>query len=287
MDTITTNPTFAGRAIEEEGLSTLSRSKQGGVTNAIVIIPTYNERVNLASLIPAILEVDDALDILVVDDGSPDGTGELVETFTEQTTRVQMLQRGSKQGLGTAYLDGFRYALSRGYDHMVQMDADFSHRPEDLPRLLMAAEDADLVIGSRNVPGGRVENWSLMRKFISKGGSLYARTLLSLPIKDCTGGFKCFHRRVLEVLDLESVRSNGYGFQVEMNYLCQRAGFKIIEVPIVFPDRTIGQSKMSARIFAEAARLVWQLRGQEPSISPELASDSGRRFPRSVITFSR
>jgi len=239
----------------------------------IVIIPTYNERENLASLIPAIFEIEEALDILVVDDGSPDGTGELVETFTKQTTRVQMLQRGSKQGLGTAYLDGFKYALPRGYDYMVQMDADFSHRPEDLPRLLRAAEDADLVIGSRKVPGGRVENWSFVRRFVSNGGSVYARTLLGLPIKDCTGGFKCFRRRVLEALDLDNVRSNGYGFQVEMNYLCHRAGFKVIEVPIVFPDRTAGQSKMSARIFLEAASLVWQLRGQQPSFNRRVAPE--------------
>jgi dolichol-phosphate mannosyltransferase len=241
--------------------------------NAIVIVPTYNERDNLASLIPAILEVDGALDILIVDDGSPDGTGELAESLAMRTDRVRVLQRGSKQGLGTAYIDGFRYALSQGYNYMIQMDADFSHRPEDLPLLLKAAEDADLVIGSRNVPGGRVENWSFVRRFISKGGSLYARTLLSLPIKDCTGGFKCFRRRVLEALDLDSVRSDGYGFQVEMNYLCQRAGFKIIEVPIVIPDRTEGQSKMSAPIFLEAVTLVLQLRGQEPSFSPEFASD--------------
>ena len=158
--------------------------------NAIVIVPTYNERDNLASLIPAILEVDGALDILIVDDGSPDGTGELAESLAMRTDRVRVLQRGSKQGLGTAYIEGFRYALSQGYDYMIQMDADFSHRPKDLPLLLKAAEDADLVIGSRNVPGGRVENWSFVRRFISKGGSLYARTLLSLPIKDCTGGLQ-------------------------------------------------------------------------------------------------
>ena len=240
--------------------------------NAIVIVPTYNERDNLTSLIPAILEVDGALDILVVDDGSPDGTGELVEAFAEASSRVQMLQRGSKQGLGTAYVDGFRYALAQGYDYMVQMDADFSHRPEDLPRLLEAAEDADLVIGSRNVPGGRVENCSFVRRFISKGGSLYARTLLSLPIKDCTGGFKCFHRSVLERIDLGGMRSNGYGFQVEISFLAHRAGFRIAEVPIVFPDRTAGQSKMSKSIFLEAASLVWKLRSQEPSLLPEVAT---------------
>lgn len=269
MDTRESNPAFAGHAIDK-GSSILNTSRRWDVMNSIVIIPTYNERENLVSLIPAILKVDDGLDILVVDDGSPDGTGELVETFAEQTSRVRILQRGSKQGLGTAYLDGFRYALVRGYDYMVQMDADFSHRPEDLPRLLQAAEQADLVIGSRNVPGGRTENWSLMRKFISKGGSLYARTLLSMPIKDCTGGFKCFHRSVLERIDLDGVRSNGYGFQVEMNYLAHSAGSRIIEVPIVFPDRTAGQSKMSKAIVLEAASLVWKLRSHEPSLVPEV-----------------
>ena len=238
----------------------------------VIITPTYNERDNLALLIPILLEAHSALDILVIDDGSPDGTGDLAEYFAKQTNRVRVLQRGSKQGLGTAYLTGFRYALAHRYEYIVQMDADFSHRPEDLPRLLEAAENADLVIGSRNVPGGRVENWSLIRRFISKGGSLYARTLLSMPIKDCTGGFKCFRRRVLEKLDLDSVRSNGYGFQVEMNYLCHRAGFRIAEVPIVFPDRTAGNSKMSKRIFLEAAGLVWKLRSHKPSLVPEGAS---------------
>jgi dolichol-phosphate mannosyltransferase len=239
---------------------------------AIVIVPTYNERGNLALFIPALLEAHKGLDVLVIDDGSPDGTGVLAEHFAEQTARVRVLQRGSKQGLGTAYLDGFRHALAHDYEYIVQMDADFSHRPEDLTRLLDATEkSADLVIGSRHVLGGRVENWSLMRRFISKWGSLYARTLLGLPIQDCTSGFKCFHRSVLDKIDLDGVRSNGYGFQVEMNYLAHRAGFRIAEVPIVFPDRIAGQSKMSKRIFLEAAALVWELRGQQPSLIPEVA----------------
>ena len=236
---------------------------------SMILMPTYNERDNLALLVPAILEVHSALDILIVDDGSPDGTGELAESFAKHTDRVRVLQRGSKQGLGTAYVAGFRYALANRYEYIVQMDADFSHRPDDLPRLLRAAEEADLVIGSRNVPGGRVENWSLVRRFISKGGSLYARSLLGLSIKDCTGGFKCFHRSVLEKLDLDNVRSNGYGFQVEINHLCHRAGFRIVEVPIVFPDRTAGQSKMSMRIVVEAAGLVWKLRSEQSSLDPE------------------
>ena len=166
---------------------------------------------------------------------------------------------------------GFWYALGQGYDRVVQMDADFSHRPEDLPRLLEAMEFADVVVGSRNVPGGRVEDWSLLRRFVSKGGSLYSRILLGLPVKDCTSGFKCFRRRVLETIDFAGVASNGYGFQVEMNYLCHRTRFAIAEVPIVFPDRTVGDSKMSWQIFSEAAGLVWKLRGQRATSTPAVA----------------
>lgn len=241
---------------------------------SVVIIPTYNERENLPRLVPAVLRKDESLDVLVVDDGSPDGTGEAAESLARKTGRVRVMHRSSKQGLGTAYVAGFRYALDQGYDRVVQMDADFSHRPEDLPRLLEATEFADVVVGSRNVPGGRVEDWSLLRRFVSKGGSLYSRILLGLPVKDCTSGFKCFRRRVLETVDFAGVASNGYGFQVEMNHLCHRAGFAIAEVPIVFPDRTAGESKMSWRIFSEAAGLVWKLRGQRKAVAPEVASPS-------------
>jgi dolichol-phosphate mannosyltransferase len=230
---------------------------------SLIVIPTYNERDNLPSLVTALLEEAPSFEVLVVDDGSPDGTGEIAEAIARKTDRVHVLHRPSKLGLGTAYVAGFKYALSDDYEYVIQMDADFSHRPKDLPRLLQATTSADLTIGSRNVPGGRSENWLFLRRVISKGGSLYARTLLDLPIRDCTSGFKCFRRRVLEVLDLDSVESNGYGFQVEMNYLCHRAGFRIIEVPIVFPDRTAGRSKMSRRIFLEAAALVWKLRYRE------------------------
>jgi dolichol-phosphate mannosyltransferase len=161
---------------------------------------------------------------------------------------------------GTAYFAGFRYALAHGYDYVVQMDADLSHRPQDLPLLLEAVTRADLAIGSRNVSGGRVENWPLSRRVISKGGSVYARAVLGIPVKDCTGGFKCFHRRALLAINLDGITSNGFGFQVEMIYLCYRAGLRIAEAPIVFPDRTRGHSKMSYKIFAEAAALVWRLR---------------------------
>lgn len=226
----------------------------------LVIIPTYNERDNLPPLVEAVLGVNPTLDVLVVDDNSPDGTGALAEAFARRNGRVRVLHRPGKGGLGTAYLAGFRYALDRGYARVVEMDADFSHRPEDLPLLLHAAETADVVVGSRNVPGGRVENWFPVRNAISKGGSLYARAVLGLPVKDCTGGFKCFRREALTALDLDRVRSNGFGFQIELNYLCHRADLRIVEVPIVFPDRTRGASKMSGRIAAEAALMVLRLR---------------------------
>lgn len=255
----------------------------------LVITPTYNERENIAPFIAAVLAVDPAIHILVVDDGSPDGTGDLAEELAAATGRVHVLHRPGKQGLGTAYVVGFRYALAHDYDYIVQMDADLSHRPADLPRLLHAAAEADLVIGSRAIEGGRVENWSPLRHIISKGGSLYARTLLTMPVRDITGGFKCFSRRALRAVDLDAVMSNGFGFQVEMTYLCYRAGLCIVEVPIVFPDRTHGRSKMSYKIFGEAARLVWQLRRRTMDGSltatwqPPLA-ESGPAVPGSTGT---
>ncbi len=227
---------------------------------AIVIIPTYNERDNLAPLITAILAQVPQADVLVVDDASPDGTGELAEALAAAEPRVRVLHRAGKQGLGTAYVAGFQYGLVHGYDLIVEMDADFSHRPEDLPRLIEASSLSDVVVGSRNVPGGRTENWSPIRKVVSKGGSLYARLLLGLPIRDCTSGFKCFRRGALEALELGRLRSNGYAFQVEVNYACSRAGSRFTEVPIVFPDRVRGTSKMSSRIVWEAALLVLRLR---------------------------
>jgi dolichol-phosphate mannosyltransferase len=199
--------------------------------------------------------------VLVVDDNSPDGTGDLVAALAARTPRVQLLRRAGKLGLGTAYIAGFREGLRQGYSFLCEMDADFSHRPHYLPVLLAVAERAaDVALGSRNVPGGRVENWSLARKLISKGGSLYARTILGMPVRDCTGGFKCFRAEVLRGIDLDSITSNGYAFQVEMNYRCHQAGYRIHELPIVFPDRVHGQSKMSQRIVWEAAAKVWKLR---------------------------
>jgi dolichol-phosphate mannosyltransferase len=229
---------------------------------AIVIIPTYNERENLARLIPALLAQEPPLDILVVDDNSPDGTGDLAETFARATSRVRVLHRAGKQGLGTAYLAGFRQALAHGYEYIIEMDADFSHDPADLPRLLAAAErdQADLVLGSRWVQGGGIRNWPYLRQLISRGGSLYARCILGVAVRDLTGGFKCFRRRVLESLDLDSVRTSGYGFQIELTYYALRAGFEVREIPIIFTERVHGTSKMSGRIVAEAMVAVWMLR---------------------------
>jgi dolichol-phosphate mannosyltransferase len=244
--------------------------------SALVIIPTFNERENLPRLVRALLSQDDTLEILVVDDGSPDGTGELADRLADETGRVYVMHRQGKLGLGSAYVAGFRYALAAGYDYVVQMDADFSHRPEDLPRLLGAARGAEVVIGSRNVAGGQTVNWSPFRDILSKGGSLYARLLLRLPIRDCTSGFKCFRRRALDALDLDRLGANGFGFQVEVNYALARAGFRFAEVPIVFPDREQGKSKMSPQIIAEAAWLVLRLAaGLTPTpLCPELLSAS-------------
>jgi dolichol-phosphate mannosyltransferase len=229
--------------------------------HCLVVVPTYNEAQNIARLIKAILAQGPQFDVLVVDDHSPDGTGDLVSTLATHTPRVQILHRAGKLGLGTAYLAGFRHGLLQGYRFICEMDADFSHQPHYLPHLLRAAEGGvDVVLGSRNVPGGRVENWSPLRNAISKGGSLYARRILGMPVRDCTGGFKCFRAEALRRIQLATIRSNGYGFQVEMNYRCYQAGLSMREIPIVFPDRVAGQSKMSRQIVLEAALLVLRLR---------------------------
>ncbi|MEN9934302.1 MAG: hypothetical protein RLZZ387_881 [Chloroflexota bacterium] len=229
----------------------------------LVVIPTYNEAPNIERLIAEVLEQGPQFDILVVDDSSPDGTGDIVAALAEREPRVQLLRRPGKLGLGTAYLDGFRYGLGRGYAFLCEMDADFSHQPCYLPMLLHTAEQAaDVVLGSRNIAGGRVERWPIWRKVISRGGSLYARAMLGLPVYDCTGGFKCFRASALQRIDLPTIRSNGYAFQVEVNHRCHQAGLSIQEVPIVFPERTAGHSKMSWHICLEAARVVWQLRRQ-------------------------
>jgi dolichol-phosphate mannosyltransferase len=231
------------------------------MSEALVIIPTYNERENIKPLCEQVLAQLPVCDILIVDDGSPDGTGALCDELHAREPRIRVLHRSGKLGLGTAYIAGFRYALEHGYEYIFEMDADFSHDPAYLPSLLAAAkEGADVVIGSRRIPGGGTENWGAIRQLVSSGGSLYARTILGLPVRDLTSGFKCFRRRVLETIDLDAVRSNGYSFQIEVTYRASQAGFRIAEVPIVFVDRRVGQSKMSGTIFAEALTMVWKLR---------------------------
>jgi dolichol-phosphate mannosyltransferase len=228
---------------------------------AVVIVPTYNERDNIGRLISEILDQDYSLDVLVVDDASPDGTGEIVKNLAANNPRVHLLERPGKLGLGTAYVDGFRWALERGYAYMFEMDADFSHDPKHLPQFLEAIQNADLVLGSR-YRNGRVTvvNWPMARLFLSYAANLYARAITGLHIDDATGGFKCFRRKVLEDIDLSSVKSNGYAFQIEMTFRAWKRGFRIVEIPIVFNDRTEGESKMSKRIIREAVWMVWRLR---------------------------
>ena len=228
------------------------------------MLPTYNEAENVEAIVRAALPhlASTGIDhrVLVVDDGSPDGTGDLADRLAAEIEAVHVLHRPRKEGIGPAYLAGFAHAMANGADLLLEMDADFSHDPADLPRLIEAADRADLVLGSRYVPGGRVTDWGLGRRLISRGGSLYARILLGVPIHDLTGGFKCFRREVLERLDLKSVGTDGYGFQIEMTYRAIRAGFRVEEVPIVFRDRRVGASKMSARIALEAFLKVPVLR---------------------------
>ena len=232
-----------------------------GVERILICVPTYSERENLPPIVAAVHNALPEADLLVIDDNSPDGTGRIADDLAKSDLRVKVLHQEGKLGLGTAYIAGFQYGLTHGYDYLFEMDCDFSHDPKYLPRLLAAAKaGADLVIGSRYVPGGGTENWGLLRKCISRGGSLYARTILGVDIRDLTGGFKCFRRRVLEQISLVALRTQGYGFQIEMTYRALKAGFRIVEIPIVFVDRRVGQSKMSKAIFLEAMKVVWALR---------------------------
>ena len=227
---------------------------------AWLILPTYNEAENIEALVRAVLPQLASTrlphTVLIVDDGSPDGTGAIADRLSEELEPVQVLHRSRKEGLGRAYLAGFAVALDGGAELVLEMDSDFSHDPGDLPRLIAAADAADLVLGSRYVPGGGVTNWGLLRRALSRGGSAYARILLGVPVRDLTGGFKCFNRRVLEGIDLEHVRAEGYGFQIELTYQAVRAGFTVTEVPILFRERRVGRSKMTTRIALEA---VWKV----------------------------
>ncbi|MBL9080073.1 MAG: polyprenol monophosphomannose synthase [Planctomycetes bacterium] len=229
----------------------------------LVVIPTYNEKDNLEAIVAAIHAYLDC-DVLVVDDGSPDGTGAIADRLAAADPRVQVLHRQGKQGLGTAYIQGFRFAMERGYERVCEMDADFSHAPWDLPRLVHASRDADLVIGSRYVRGGNTVGWDFRRRLLSRGANLYARCVLWSGIRDNTAGFRCFHTETLRGLDLAAVSAQGYAFQIEMAFRVVRAGRRVREIPIHFVDRRVGKSKMDGRIAREALLLVPRLRGRVP-----------------------
>ncbi len=228
----------------------------------MICIPTYNELENLPLIVPAVLDAVPEAHVLIVDDNSPDGTGQVADQLAEDDERIIVMHREGKKGLGKAYLAAFDWALGKDYEFIFEFDADFSHKPEYLPAFLtLLATDADVVVGSRRIPGGGVENWGAARRFISWGGSMYARTVLGLPIRDLTGGFNGFRRDALLAIGLDKVTSTGYSFQVELKYRACTRGLRVVESPIIFPDRTRGDSKMSGDIFLEAVKQVWKLRG--------------------------
>jgi dolichol-phosphate mannosyltransferase len=226
----------------------------------LVVIPTYNEKDNLPRIIPDVLAQDSRIEVLVVDDNSPDGTGGLADQLAAADPRIHVLHRPGKQGLGKAYLDGFRWALARDFDRIIEMDADFSHSPRHLPELLQASEQSDLVLGSRYISGVNVINWPMSRLLLSYYANVYARVITGMRVRDLTGGFKCFRRSVLEAINLDAIHSNGYAFQIEMTFRAHRRGFTIKEIPIVFMDREHGHSKMSKAIVREAIWMVPKLR---------------------------
>ena len=226
----------------------------------LVIIPTYNENENIARIIDAALYTSGSVDVLVVDDNSPDGTGETVKKIQHSNPRVHLIERERKLGLGTAYIAGFKYAIERKYDYIFEMDADFSHDPKEIPNFLDRINNYDLVLGSRYLRGVTVINWPLRRLFLSYSANVYTRIITGLPVKDSTGGFKCFRREVLEAIDLDKVHSGGYAFQIEMTFKAWKKGFRITEIPIIFTDRLEGHSKMSRKIVYEAVWMVWKLR---------------------------
>jgi dolichol-phosphate mannosyltransferase len=232
----------------------------GKMEKALVVIPTYNEADNIRIIIGDVLSAESSLHVLVVDDSSPDGTGAIVRQMMTTNNRISLIEREGKKGLGTAYVAGFKYALSNGFDCVFEMDADFSHDPREIPNFLIKIRDHDLVIGSRYLTGVTVVNWPLKRLILSYGANLYTRIVTGMPIKDATGGFKCFRRKVLENINLDAIHSNGYAFQIEMNFKAWKKGFKLIEIPIIFEDRRVGESKMSKKIVYEAIFMVWKLK---------------------------
>jgi dolichol-phosphate mannosyltransferase len=231
-----------------------------GAMKTLVIVPTYNEKENVQTIIPAILAQNLGVEILVVDDNSPDGTGGIVREMQKSMPQLHLLSRPGKQGLGKAYIAGFHWGIDKGYEALVEMDADFSHRPEDLGPLIKTMQAHDFAVGSRYVKGGRTVNWGILRKIISRGGGVYSRWILGFPLQDWTGGFNAWKKEVLLGIDLATVQSNGYSFQIELKYKSLKKGFKGAESPIVFEDRRVGQSKMSFRIVIEAFYRVWLMR---------------------------
>jgi dolichol-phosphate mannosyltransferase len=233
------------------------------MTKSLVVIPTFNEAANIPTIVPQVLDRDERLEVLVVDDASPDGTAAAVRTLQSSSrygSRIHLLERVGKMGLGTAYVAGFKFALERGYEYVFEMDADFSHDPQELTKLLKNAEEYDLVIGSRYISGVNVVNWPLRRLILSYGANLYTRIITGLPVKDATSGFVCYRRNVLEKINLDSVRSNGYAFQIEIKFKAWKNGARLKEIPIIFVDRRVGSSKMSKHIMYEAAVMVWKLK---------------------------
>ena len=226
----------------------------------LVVIPTFNESENIPRLIPKVLKQAEGIEVLVVDDGSPDGTGDIVRRMGEKDPRVHLLERAAKMGLGTAYVAGFRYALAGKYDFVFEMDADFSHNPKEIPVFLAKAREVDLVVGSRYTNGVRVLNWPMQRLLLSWTANVWTKFWTGLPLNDATGGFKCYRIEVLRGINLDSIRSNGYAFQIEMSYMAWRKGFRLGEIPIVFLDRLAGRSKMSKHIVYEAFFMLWKLR---------------------------
>ncbi|MGB8657338.1 MAG: polyprenol monophosphomannose synthase [Candidatus Zixiibacteriota bacterium] len=226
----------------------------------LVIVPTYDERENIRTIVPLILDKDPSIHVLVVDDNSPDGTGKIADQMAQENDRILVLHRQNKSGLGKAYIAGFGFALEKGYDLVFEMDCDFSHDPKYIPDFLMAIQDADLVLGSRYISGVNVINWPMSRLLLSYYANAYSRVVTGLPVRDATGGFKCFRRQVLEAIDFDKVKSNGYSFQIEMSFRAWKKGFRLKEIPIVFEDRKLGQSKMSKKIVREAVWMVWRLR---------------------------
>ncbi len=231
------------------------------MAQSLIVVPTYNEHDNVRGIAERLLAALPTTELLFVDDNSPDGTGAVLDELAAAQPRLHVMHRAGKLGLGTAYIEGFGWGLARGFDYLFEMDADGSHDPSYLPQMLALAEDgADVVVGSRYVPGGGTENWGFGRKLISRGGSLYARTILGVDVRDVTAGFICWRRAALEAIDLATITSNGYSFQIEMKYRALKKGLRLVETPIVFIDRRVGQSKMSRAIFAEALLKVWTLR---------------------------